>query len=381
MLTVMTVVGTRPELIRLSRTIALLDECTRQVLVHTGQNYDQALNQIFFDDLGIRAPDVYLDVDTTSLGSVLGGVLLGVEAALGEHRPDAMVILGDTNSCIAALMARRHQVPVYHLEAGNRSFDENVPEEINRRMIDHISDYNLAYTEHARRNLLAEGLHPSRVMVTGSPMREVLDHQRAEIAASAAVSASGVAFHDYFLVSLHREENVDEPERLATVLNALDELARTYDLPVLISMHPRTRQRIEAAAIPISDRLRPHEPFNFSDYICLQEHARCVLSDSGTVSEESAILGFPAVTLRSRIERPESLEAGTITTVGIDAESILDSVAQRIARRADNRTPTLPPEYAISDFSARVVNYIRSTAASHHEVAGIRRRSAIWDRR
>ncbi len=378
MLKVMTVVGTRPELIRLSRTIARLDRFTEHVLVHTGQNYDYELNQVFFEDLGIRPPDVHLNVDPSSLGSVLGGVLIGTEAALKEHRPDAVVVLGDTNSCIAGLMARRYQVPVYHLEAGNRSFDDNVPEEVNRRMIDHVADFNLAYTEHARRNLLAEGLHPQRVLVTGSPMREVLEHQAAAIEASRVLGELGLDERGYFLVSLHREENVDEPQRLRSLLDALRQVAAQYELPVVMSTHPRTRQRLEEQGAEMFPELQLHRPFGFSDYVRLQRSARCVLSDSGTISEESSILNFPAVTLRSRIERPEALDAGAIITAGVDGAAIVDAVRMTLAEESEDAPRTVPPEYQSGDFSTRVVRAIRSTAASHHATVGLRKRSRIW---
>ncbi len=381
MLKVMTVVGTRPELIRLSLTIARLDRFTDHVLVHTGQNYDYELNQVFFEDLGIRPPDVQLNVDPSTLGSVLGGVLIGTEAALKEHRPDALVVLGDTNSCIAGLMARRHQVPVYHLEAGNRSFDDNVPEEVNRRMIDHVADFNLAYTEHARRNLLAEGLHPQRVLVTGSPMREVLDHQAAAIEASRVLGELGLDERGYFLVSLHREENVDEPHRLRSLVDALRQVAAQYDLPVVMSTHPRTRQRLEELGAEIFPELRLHKPFGFSDYVRLQRSARCVLSDSGTISEESSILNFPAVTLRSRIERPEALDAGAIITAGADRATIVDAVMITLAEAREVAPRTVPVEYQSADFSTRVVNFIRSTAASYHEAMNVRKRSEVWSDR
>lgn len=379
-LKVMTVVGTRPELIRLSSTIARLDRFTDQILVHTGQNYDYELNQIFFEDLAIRPPDLHLDVATASLGEVLAGVLEGTEGALLATRPDAVVVLGDTNSCIAALMARRHQIPVYHLEAGNRSFDDNVPEEVNRRMVDHVADYNLAYTEHARRNLLAEGLHPSRVLVTGSPMREVLDRAAASIAASRALDEVGLQEGGYFLVSLHREENVDEPSRLRSVLAGLSELAAEFSLPVWMSTHPRTRQRLEDMPDALFPKLHLHKAFGFSDYVRLQTGARCVLSDSGTISEESSILGFPAVTLRSQIERPEALDAGAIIMTGVNSESIARGVWLTLAEFADSGRRSTPAEYQIKDFSRRVVNFILSTASTHHEVNRIRKRSAVWDR-
>jgi UDP-N-acetylglucosamine 2-epimerase (non-hydrolysing) len=364
-LKVLTVVGTRPEIIRLAATIKRLDVSTDHVLVHTGQNYDYELNEVFFEDLGLRRPDHFLEADTSSLGAVLGSVLIKVEAVLLEEKPDAMVVLGDTNSCIAALMARRMKIPVYHMEAGNRSFDQNVPEEVNRRMVDHVSDYNLVYTEHARRNLLAEGIHPSRILLTGSPMREVLAANAEAIAASDVVQRQGLTEGEYFLVSLHREENVDNPERLASVLDALGQLADEYGVPVLVSTHPRTRNRLESQPDELKAKLRFHPPFGFNDYVKLQQSAKLVLSDSGTISEESSILGFPAVTLRDAIERPEALDAGAIITVGVGVDAIRAGV--RLVLDQTQQAPRMiPPEYQVSNCSVRAVNFIYSTASTHH---------------
>lgn len=372
-LKVVTVVGTRPEIIRLAATIKRLDSTTDHVLVHTGQNYDYELNEVFFEDLGLRRPDHFLEADTSSLGSVLGSVLSKVEAVLLEEKPDAMVVLGDTNSCISALMARRMKIPVYHMEAGNRSFDENVPEEVNRRMVDHVSDYNLVYTEHARRNLLAEGIHPSRILLTGSPMREVLEANADGIAASDVVERQGLSEGGYFLVSLHREENVDNPERLSSVLEALGQLAEEYDVPVLVSTHPRTRKRLESQPEELKARLRFHPPFGFNDYVKLQQSAKLVLSDSGTISEESSLLGFPAVTLRDAIERPEALDTGAIIMTGVSVDDILRSVHFVLDRWQKGRTPQLPSGYEIDDTSSRATAFILSTATRHHQRAGIRR--------
>ncbi|MFG1608608.1 non-hydrolyzing UDP-N-acetylglucosamine 2-epimerase [Actinoplanes sp. NPDC049265] len=365
---VMTVVGTRPEIIRLSRVIARLDETVEHVLVHTGQNWDPMLSDVFFEELELRKPDRFLGVDTSSLGRVLGGVLAGVEEAIAEERPDALLVLGDTNSCIAALMARRMKVPVYHMEAGNRCFDLNVPEETNRRMVDHVSDFNLVYTEHARRNLLAEGLHPRRIMHTGSPMREVLDHYRPRIDASKVLDHLGLGAGEYFLVSAHREENVDDPARLGQLLDCLRGVRDRWGLPVLVSTHPRTRKRLEQRADdPDSlENIVFHEPFGFFDYVHLQMKARCTLSDSGTISEESAILGFPAVTLRESIERPEALDAGAIVMAGIDSDAVLEAV------NLATDVVTDIPDYRISDMSQRVVRFIASTHRSHAAWAGIR---------
>jgi UDP-N-acetyl-L-fucosamine synthase len=369
---VMTVVGTRPEIIRLSRVIARLDatDGIDHVLVHTGQNYDHSLNQVFFDDLQLRAPDHYLGVDTSSLGTVLGGVLVGAEHVIAEERPDALLVLGDTNSCIAAVMAKRMRVPVYHMEAGNRCFDENVPEETNRRLVDHVADFNLAYTEHARRNLLAEGLHPRRVIVTGSPMREVLEHYRHGIEASQVVSQLGLEPGRYILASAHREENVDPPDRLRMLLDCLRAAHERFGLPVVVSTHPRTRRRLEALGESVEGDLRWLEPFGFHDYNQLQLDAACVLSDSGTVSEESAILGFPAVTLRDSIERPEALESGPIMMTGLDVDDVRRAVA--VALADGPVTSSVPTDYDVMDTSNRVVRFILSTAGRHPAWSGIR---------
>ncbi|KQW48104.1 UDP-N-acetyl glucosamine 2-epimerase [Nocardioides sp. Root1257] len=369
----MTIVGTRPEIIRLARVIARLDATAGidHVLVHTGQNYDRQLNEVFFDDLGLRAPDHYLGVDTSSLGSVLGGVLIGTERVLLEERPDAVLVLGDTNSCLATVMAKRMRIPTYHMEAGNRCFDENVPEETNRRLVDHVADFNLAYTEHARRNLLAEGLHPRRVIVTGSPMREVLEGVRDRIEASDVLERLGLEAGGYFLVSAHREENVDSPERLTALLACLDRVHRVHDLPIVVSTHPRTRKRLEALGQEVEGDVRWLEPFGFHDYNHLQLRAACVLSDSGTIAEEASILGFPAVTLRDSIERPEALDTGSIMMTGLDPDDVERAV--RVALDDGPVTSSMPAGYEIDDTSNRVVRFILSTAGRHHAWAGIRR--------
>jgi UDP-N-acetylglucosamine 2-epimerase (non-hydrolysing) len=373
LLKVMTVVGTRPEIIRLAPTIKRLDFATEHVLVHTGQNYDYELNEIFFEGLGLRRPDHFLNADTSSLGTVLGSVLTKIEALLVSDRPDAMLVLGDTNSSISALMARRMQVPVYHMEAGNRSFDENVPEEVNRRLVDHVADYNLVYTEHARRNLIAEGIHPSRILLTGSPMREVLDANATQIKQSDILEREGLVAGGYFVASMHREENVDNPKRLASLLTALQALSTAYGMPVLVSTHPRTRKRLESQPEDTKAGLRFHSPFGFHDYIKLQQEAKMVLSDSGTISEESSILRFPAISLRSAIERPEALDTGGTITAGVKGDSIVDSVALVLGEIETDGFPDTPWEYEVRDASRRTVNFIRSTAATHHERAGVRR--------
>lgn len=372
---VMTIVGTRPEIIRLSRVIARLDAVVDHRLVHTGQNYDYELNGVFFADLGIRKPDHFLEVDTSSLGHVLGETLIKTEEVLRQERPDAVLVLGDTNSCISALMAKRLKIPVYHMEAGNRCFDENVPEETNRRLVDHVADFNLVYTEHARRNLLGEGLHPRRIIKTGSPMREVLDFYRPQIDASVVLSDRGLTPGGYILVSAHREENVDSPDRLRSLLAGLTAVHRQTDLPVFMSTHPRTRKRLDALTDWQSDvPITFSDPLGFHDYNKLQLEAACVLSDSGTIAEESTILGFPAITLRDSIERPEALDTGGIMMTGLDADDIV-AAATLVMSSRNNTAPDarLPDDYMITNSSERVLKFILSTARRHHQWAGIRR--------
>ena len=362
---VLTVVGTRPEIIRLAPTIKLLDQHTDHVLVHTGQNYDYELNEVFFEDLGLRRPDHFLQADTSSLGSALGSILQKVETVIVSERPDAFLVLGDTNSAVSAFMARRMKVPVFHMEAGNRSFDENVPEEINRRMVDHVSDYNLVYTEHARRNLLAEGIHPSRILLTGSPMKEVLDQNRAQIDASGVVERMGLMPREYFLVSLHREENVDNPASLADAMKSLQAVRAEYGLPILVSTHPRTRGRLEGLEGDLKDGIIFHPPFGFHDYIRLQLDAKLVLSDSGTISEESSILGFPAVTMRDFIERPEALDVGAIVTSGLRSTDVVRCCDLVLNAWAKGGRPRTPVEYQVDDTSSRVLTFMYSSVHSH----------------
>lgn len=371
---VMTVVGTRPEIIRLSEVIKRLDATVDHVLVHTGQNYDYELNEIFFDELGLRKPDHFLGVDTSSLGRVLGEVLIKTEEVLLKERPDAFLVLGDTNSCIAAVMAKRMRIPVYHMEAGNRCFDENVPEETNRRLIDHVADFNLVYTEHARRNLLAEGIHPRRILLTGSPMNEVLAAQRAAIDASDILERLGLQERGYFLVSAHREENVDDPARLSALLDCLEAVVAEYHLPVLMSTHPRTRKRLESSGRTVAG-VTFHKPLGFHDYNHLQLKARCVLSDSGTIAEESSMLGFPAVTLRDSIERPEALDTGSIIMTGLDPANVLEAVG--VVVRDQSAGQHVPTDYAIANCSERAVSFVISTHRRHAGWAGTRQHQHV----
>ncbi len=351
---VMTIVGTRPEIIRLAAVVRKLEQHVDHVLVHTGQNYDYELNEVFFEDLELRRPDYFLGCGGGSLGETLGRILSGIEPILDAEMPDAVLILGDTNSSISAIMAKRKKVPVFHMEAGNRCFDQNVPEEINRRIVDHIADVNMAYSENARRYLLEERIARDRIFVTGSPMREVIEAQQDKIDASTALADLRLKPSDYFLVSAHREENIDNPKHLAILVATLNALAERYRSPVIVSTHPRTRKRLEAANYITHELVRFCKPFGFSDYVALQRGARCVISDSGTISEESAILGFPAVTIREAIERPEAIDEGSIIITGLDREHILSCIEVAMAGTHD----VCPSAYWVRNTSDRVLRII-----------------------
>jgi len=325
-LKVMTVVGTRPEIIRLSRVIPVLDEHTEHVLVHTGQNYDYELNQVFFDDLGLRKPDHFLEAAGATAADTIGKIIIEIDRVLERERPDAMLILGDTNSCLSVIPAKRRRIPTFHMEAGNRCFDMRVPEEINRRIIDHTADINLPYSDIAREYLLAEGVAPDRIVKTGSPMFEVLQHYRAKIDASKIHDDLGVAKGEYFLVSAHREENVDPEIQLRRLHATLNMIAQRYDCPILVSTHPRTRKQIESHNLTFDRRIELLRPFGFFDYNSLQLGARVVLSDSGTISEESSILGFPAINIREAHERPEGMEEGVAMMVGLECERVIQAI-------------------------------------------------------
>lgn len=376
-LKVMTILGTRPEIIRLSRTMARLDTFTDQVIVHTGQNYDFELNEVFFQDLGVRKPDYFLGTGGGSLGETLGKILTESEQVIREEKPDAVLVLGDTNSAISAIMARRMKVPVYHMEAGNRSFDRNVPEETNRKLVDHISDFNLVYTEHARRHLLSEGVQHRRIYLTGSPIREVLDHYQTQIDQSDVIDHLDLKRRGYFVVSLHREENVDNSARLRQLLEALNALADNYDMPVIVSTHPRTRKRLEALGdTPLDKRVQYMKPFGFHDYNALQKHCFCAISDSGTIAEESSMLGFPAITPRDAIERPEGLDVGCLIMTGLDTNAILDGVEgvtrMFTEREVNGIAHPIPADYTIHNTSERVVSLILGTARLSNRWDGIR---------
>ncbi len=370
-LKVMTILGTRPEIIRLSRVMAMLDQHVEHVLVHTGQNSDFELNDVFFRDLGVRQPKHFLNIGRESLGQILAGVMMGAERVLREERPDAVLILGDTNSAMAAVIARRMKVPVFHMEAGNRCFDFNVPEEINRRIVDHVSDFNLVYTEHARRNLLAEGIHPRKIYLTGSPMREVLDASRDAIGASQILVQLELKPRGYLLASLHRAENVDSKPNLLRLLGVLNRLAERHNVPVVVSTHPRTRARIDAVESHVDPRVRFLKPFGFNDYIRLQCDALCTVSDSGTISEESAILGFPAVTPRTAVERPEALDSGNMVLTGLDEDAVLEAVEFVIASRDAARGQPIPAEYQVTNVSHRVLKLILGLTRLSHRWDGV----------
>jgi len=375
-LKVLTILGTRPEIIRLSRVMERLDRYTDHIIVHTGQNYDYELSELFFEEMGVRSPDHFLGVGGGSLGETLGAILVQSERVLLEEAPDAVVILGDTNSAIAAIMARRLKIPVYHMEAGNRSFDRNVPEETNRRLVDHIADFNLVYTEHARRHLLAEGLEHRRIYITGSPMREVLEHHKSKIESSAILTELKLNPQEYFIVSLHREENVDSPTRLTSLMDTLNALAERYGFPVILSTHPRTKKRLDAIDIDAHPLIVESKPFGFYDYNQLQKNAFCAISDSGTIAEEASMLDFPAITPRDAIERPEALDVGCVFVTGLDQETILscvqaarDGFSERLDQGVEH---PVPADYCIKNSAERVVNLVLGTAKLSNHWDGIR---------
>lgn len=360
-LKVLTVVGTRPELIRLSRVLAALDRYTDHVLVHTGQNYDFELNRIFFDDLQIRKPSHFLDAAGGSAVETIATLLLRIDPVLEAEKPDAFLVLGDTNSCLAAIAAKRRKIPVFHMEAGNRCHDQRVPEEINRRIVDHVSDINMTYSEHARSLLLREGLPHDRVIKTGSPMFEVIEHARPSIEASDVLTRLALEPHAYFVVSSHREENVDAPENLRKLHGILNELAEVYARPVVVSTHPRTRKRIEAAGLTFHELVRLEKPLGFHDYVKLQINATAVLSDSGTITEESAILNFPALNLRETHERPEGMDEAVVMMTGLNPERVHQGLAiLRSQPRGETRLMRLPDDYAVPNVSEKAVRVIVS---------------------
>ena len=358
----MTLVGTRPELIKMSRVIAELDRQTEQLLVHSGQNYDFELNQVFFEDLGIRKPDYFLDAARDTPARTIGEVIVAMDELLARVEPEALLLYGDTNTGLAVIAAKRRKVPVFHMEAGNRCFDERVPEELNRNVLDHLSDINLVLSEHARRYLIAEGIRSETIVKTGSHMPEVLAHARDRIAASEVLATLGLRRGGYFLVSAHREETVDEPRRLAALVESLRALSAAWKMPVIVSTHPRTRRRLEALGV-VDDAatLRFLPPFGFSDYVRLQLDATCVLSDSGTITEEASLLDLPAVMLRDAHERPEGMDVGAVLMSGIERDAVLDAVRVVTSqRRPEGRTTRIVPDYDSPLVSVQVVRVVLS---------------------
>ena len=359
---VMTIVGTRPEIIRLSEVIKACDKYFEHTLVHTGQNWDYTLNDIFFEELGLRQPDHFLGVVGEDLGETMGNIISASYKILKQEQPDALLILGDTNSCLSAVSAKRLKIPIFHMEAGNRCFDQNVPEEINRKIVDHVSDINLAYTEHSRRYLLSEGIKKEHVFVTGSPMAEVLHKNMEKIETSNVLDELGLEAEKYILVSAHREENIDNEKNFLSLMNALNNIAETYQLPIIYSTHPRSWKRIEESGFKFHKLIKQLKPFGFFDYNQLQLNSFCTLSDSGTLSEESAILGFPGVLIRTSTERPEVLDKGTVVIGGIAEQDIVQSVELSREMSKNQEQVELALDYTDKNVSVKVVKIIQSYA-------------------
>lgn len=360
-LKVMSVVGTRPEIIRLSRVLARLDQYTDHVIVHTGQNYDYELNEIFFRDLGVKKPDHFLNAAVGTAAETIGNILIKVDAVMAEEQPDAVLILGDTNSCLSAIPAKRRKIPIFHMEAGNRCFDQRVPEETNRRIVDHTADINLTYSDIAREYLLREGMSPDRVIKTGSPMFEVLNHYLPQIEASDVLERLNLKAGEYFLVSAHREENIDYDRNLAGLVESLNTIAQKYDQRVIVSTHPRTQKRIDEKGVQFDPRVELMKPLGFHDYNHLQMHARAVLSDSGTITEESSILNFPALNIREAHERPEGMEEASVMMVGLSPERIMQALAiLEDQPRGEERLLRRVADYSMPNVSDKVVRILHS---------------------
>ncbi len=363
MLKVMTIVGTRPELIKMSRVIAELDKYTNHVLVHTGQNYDYELNQIFFDDLGIRKPDHFLGAVGETAAQTIGQVIIKSDEVFDREQPDAVLLYGDTNSCLAVISAKRRKIPVFHMEAGNRCFDQRVPEELNRKVLDHLSDINLVLTEHARRYLIAEGIRPETIIKTGSHMDEVLDYYMPSIESSTIMDRLGLALarDKFFIVSAHREEKVDTPQNLRDLVETLNLLAATYGYPVIVSTHPRTRKRLDALGISdISPLIDFAKPFGFFDFVKLQMESKCVVSDSGTITEEASLLKLPAITIRYAHERPEGMDEGILVMSGLKPEEVLEAVRVVCAQHEEHGAMRPVSDYASKDVSRKILRLVLS---------------------
>lgn len=357
-LRVMTILGTRPEIIRLARILPKLDGYLDHKIVYTNQSFSPELSTVFFKDFKLREPDYVLDVKSKTLGGQIANIIQQTEEVMVKEKPDAILILGDTNSALSAIMAKRMKIPIFHMEAGNRAFDDNVPEEVNRRIVDHISDYNLSYTEHGRRYLIEEGIHPGTIYVTGSPLGEVLDHYKNDIEKSDILDRLGLEKRKYFVASTHREENVDNTKHLRELFGALNYIAQSYKLPVIVSLHPRTKDRLSKIAIKLSKLIRLEIPFGFLDYNKLQKHALCVLSDSGTIQEESAILGFSAIQIRVSSERPEAFDAGTIILTGHNRETIQKAIEIVVSLEKKGEKPDIPEAYKVTNVSTKVLKLI-----------------------
>ena len=362
MLKVMTIVGTRPEIIKLSRVIAELDKYVEHIIVHTGQNYDYELNEIFFQELHIRKPDYFLNVAGKNAAETIANVICKSDELMEQVKPDAVLLYGDTNSCISVIAAQRKKIPIFHMEAGNRCFDQRVPEEINRKIVDHLSDINMPLSEHARKYLLAEGLRPETIIKTGSPMTEVLLYHKDEIERNDVLEKEGLKKGEYFIVSTHREENVDSERNFSDLLVSLSAIVEKYRKKVIVSTHPRTRKKLEAIGFVNSNPMIEFmKPFGFMEYIKLQQNAFCVISDSGTITEESSILHFPAITIRQTHERPEGMDEGTLVMTGLNSSSILDSIDVVTSQYAKNKnTIHSIPDYAADNVSKKVVRIILS---------------------
>ncbi|TGL11768.1 non-hydrolyzing UDP-N-acetylglucosamine 2-epimerase [Leptospira levettii] len=361
MLKVLTLIGTRPELIKMSRVIAAMDQCFEHILVHSGQNYDYELNQVFFDDLEIRKPDYFLNVAEDSVSKTIASILVKIDEVFEKEKPDALLLYGDTNTCLAVISAKRRKIPVFHMEAGNRCFDERVPEELNRKVVDHLSDINIVLTEHARRYLISEGIKPETIFKSGSHMKEVLDYYHHKIQKSNILNELELKHQNYFLVSIHREENVDSDQNLQEMLKSLEGIVNHFDLPVIVSTHPRTRKRLETLGIESNQKIKFLKPFGFLDYIYLQQNSKCVISDSGTITEESAILKFPAITIRNTHERPEGMDAGVLIMSGLKTSDVIDSIKIAILANttstSDKGTVT---DYLIDNVSMKIVQLVQS---------------------